>query len=104
MNRKFLARWANSRLLSFSMIIISSCQANGDTEAPVEPEENSGSLIFVGSTSVQPLANLLKDDFIEPHPQVGMEIAAGGSYVGIQVVHDGVVDFGMASRNPSKEE
>jgi phosphate transport system substrate-binding protein len=63
-----------------------------------------GKLTFAGSTTVQPLAALLGDAFQELHPKVELDIAAGGSKVGIQAIHDGTVDIGMASRALTPEE
>jgi phosphate transport system substrate-binding protein len=63
-----------------------------------------GRLTFAGSTTVQPLAKLLGDEFIAQNPQVTLEIAAGGSGVGIQAIHDGAVDIGMASRSLKENE
>ncbi|MEW5868345.1 MAG: phosphate ABC transporter substrate-binding protein [Chloroflexota bacterium] len=63
-----------------------------------------GKLTFAGSTTVQPLAAMLGDSFQKRHPQVQLDIAAGGSKVGIQAIHDGTVDIGMASRQLSSEE
>ena len=63
-----------------------------------------GRLSFAGSTTVQPLVGQLGDVFKELHPEVQLEIAAGGSVVGIQAVHEGTVDIGMASRALKPEE
>lgn len=63
-----------------------------------------GSLTFAGSTTVQPLAGMLAEVYEEKNPEVILEIAAGGSSVGIQAVHDGTADIGMASRNLKEEE
>lgn len=64
----------------------------------------SGRVTFAGSTTVQPLAAELGKRFNVTYPDVTLEIAAGGSSVGIQAIHDGTVDIGMASRRLSEEE
>jgi phosphate transport system substrate-binding protein len=64
----------------------------------------SGRITFAGSTTVQPLAAEIGQAFHEEYPDVVLDIAAGGSSVGIKAVHDGTVDVGMASRNLSTEE
>jgi phosphate transport system substrate-binding protein len=69
------------------------------TEAPL-----SGRITFAGSTTVQPLAAKLGDAFRQQHPDVTLDIAGGGSVVGIQAIHDGTVDIGMASRILRSEE
>lgn len=63
-----------------------------------------GRLTFAGSTTVQPLADKIGQVFRQRYPGVELEIAAGGSVVGIQAVHDGLVDIGMASRALTPEE
>ncbi len=63
-----------------------------------------GKLTFAGSTTVQPLVYELGNIFQENNPEILLEIAAGGSKVGIQAVHDGAVDIGMASRKLSAFE
>lgn len=63
-----------------------------------------GKLTFAGSTTLQPLVAKVGDAFQTINPQVTLDIAAGGSVVGIQAVHDGSVDIGMASRALTAEE
>lgn len=63
-----------------------------------------GRITFAGSTTVQPLADKIGQVFRQRYPGVELEIAAGGSVVGIQAVHDGIVDIGMASRALTPEE
>lgn len=63
-----------------------------------------GKLTFAGSTTLQPLVAKLGDAFQKVNPQVSLDIAAGGSVVGIQAVHDGSVDIGMASRALTEAE
>lgn len=64
----------------------------------------TGRVTFAGSTTVQPLADKIGRAFREWYPGVELDIAAGGSLVGIQAVHDGTVDIGMASRALTPEE
>ncbi len=61
-------------------------------------------ITFAGSTTVQPLADRIGQAFRERYPGVELEIAAGGTLVGVQAVHEGVVDIGMASRALTPEE
>jgi len=46
----------------------------------------------------------LGDAYRARYPGVTLDIAAGGSRVGIEAIHDGTVDIGMASRNLKPEE
>jgi hypothetical protein len=50
------------------------------------------------------LAGKLGEVFREHHPGVQLEIAAGGSVVGIQAIHEGTADIGMASRALKPDE
>lgn len=69
-------------------------------EADVAVDESvSGEISVVGSTTVQPLVEELRDAFLQRYPNVEMNVAAGGSVVGIQAVQNGETDIGMASRN-----
>ncbi len=63
-----------------------------------------GNLTFAGSTTVQPLVAKIGEAFNARYPDVALDIAAGGSSVGIQAIHEGTVDIGMASRNLTPEE
>jgi len=69
------------------------------TDTPV-----TGRITFAGSTTLQPLAHELGEAFKERYPDVELDIAAGGSVVGIQAIHNGTVDIGMASRTLKAEE
>lgn len=73
------------------------------TPIPAETEL-VGRITFAGSTTLQPLAHELGVVFKVLHPGVVLDIAAGGSVVGIQAVHEGTVDIGMASRDLKPEE
>lgn len=86
-------------------LLISSCS---EKEAQVSPTPSEspliGRLTFAGSTTMQPLVARLSDAFRQQHPQVIFEVAAGGSVVGIQAVHEGTADIGMSSRALKAEE
>lgn len=90
-------------MLFFVVWLLGGCQA-GTT--PVVPTETPlvGKLTFTGSTTIQPLAAQLGDAFHQRHPRVTLDIAGGGSLVGIQAVHEGTVDIGMASRRLTAQE
>ncbi len=64
----------------------------------------AGRITFAGSTTVQPLADKLGQAFKQHNPGVTLDIAAGGSVVGIQAIHAGTVDLGMASRALTPDE
>ncbi len=67
-------------------------------EVVVEEEALSGQLQLAGSTTVQPLAEVLAESFMEANPDVVIEIQGGGSSVGVTSAGDGTVAIGSASR------
>ncbi|MDW8068339.1 MAG: phosphate ABC transporter substrate-binding protein [Anaerolineae bacterium] len=72
--------------------------------APTRSAPIAGKLLFAGSTTMQPLVGALGEAFQKQYPGIQLEIAAGGSKVGIQAVHEGTVDIGMASRALTPQE
>ncbi len=87
-----------------ALLALEACQRQPVTTQPPTVTPLIGKLTFAGSTTLQPLIAKIGDTFQEANPQVTLDIAAGGSVVGIQAVHDGSVDIGMASRALSAEE
>lgn len=53
---------------------------------------------IVGSTSVQPIAEKLVEEYKISHPDVKINVQGGGSSLGIKTVHDGIADIGMSSK------
>lgn len=91
-------------LLLALVIVLAAC---GRTPSvPFTPTEDSltGKITFAGSTTMQPLVAKLGDEFRIIHPHVTLDIAAGGSAVGIKAIHDGTTDIGMASRALAQDE
>jgi phosphate transport system substrate-binding protein len=58
----------------------------------------SGEITVAGSTTVQPLAEVLGEAFTASHPDVRITVQGGGSSVGVKSAGEGTVDVGMASR------
>jgi phosphate transport system substrate-binding protein len=82
---------------------------SGTTPSAATPQSTAtqpiaGTITFAGSTTLQPLAHELGLAFNVEYPNVVLDIAGGGSLVGIHAVHDGTVDIGMASRSLKPEE
>lgn len=92
-------------LLFVTMLFLVGCQAAQSSSEPTSTDlPLAGKLTFAGSTTVQPLIGELGQIYHQRYPEVVLDIAAGGSVVGIQAVHDGTVDIGMASRALKAEE
>ena len=58
----------------------------------------SGALNVVGSTSIQPFAEMLAQDFNASHKEFNVEVQGGGSAQGIDNVRKAIADIGMCSR------
>jgi phosphate transport system substrate-binding protein len=70
-----------------------------------EPAESvSGQLQLAGSTTVQPLAEVLATAFMDQNSGMTIEVQGGGSSVGVTSAGEGTVAIGMASRNVKDSE
>ena len=106
-----------------AMGILTGCQGKVDTEQPIssqasssQPEssqahseeevvtELSGALTLAGSTSMEKLANALKESFMEKYNDVTVSVEFTGSGAGIEAVLAGTTDIGNSSRNLKEEE
>lgn len=72
--------------------------------AEYEGADVSGEISIVGSTSVEPLMQVLTEAYNEHNPNVTIDITAPGSGAGITAAIDGSADIGMASRELDDEE
>ncbi|MFO8009674.1 MAG: phosphate ABC transporter substrate-binding protein [Dehalococcoidia bacterium] len=59
----------------------------------------SGTIDVAGSTSVQPLAEMMAVAFMDRHQSVRVNISGGGSSAGVRACAQGAVDLGAASRD-----
>ncbi len=100
-------------LIVVGSMLFSACvpDLSVDTEQPTATEEAmssgdglSGQLQLAGSTTVQPLAEVLAEAFMADHPDVTIEVQGGGSSVGVTSAGEGTVDIGDASRNVKDSE
>ena len=74
------------------------------SEAVEEASSLSGQIQLAGSTTVQPLAEVLAEAFMTENPDVMIEVQGGGSSVGITSAGESTVDIGNASRNVKESE
>jgi phosphate transport system substrate-binding protein len=63
-----------------------------------------GGLTVAGSTSVQPIAELLADRYMAEHPGSLIDVQGGGSSAGIQAALSGAAEIGMSSRELKPDE
>jgi phosphate transport system substrate-binding protein len=57
-----------------------------------------------GSTTVLPIAQGAADSFMDANPGTNIQVAGGGSGVGVQQIGDRLVDIGMSSRDVTRDE
>jgi len=82
---------------------VTQAPAAGATKAPEATEAPAtgavaGRLSLAGSTTVQPLAEVLAEAFMDLNPGLAIEVQGGGSSVGVTSAGEGTVEIGMASR------
>ena len=65
---------------------------------------NNTGIIVAGSTSVQPYAEVLAEEYMIMHPDIVIDIQGGGSSAGIMAAQTGTSNLGMSSRVLKDEE
>ncbi len=58
----------------------------------------------VGSTSIQPFAEILAEEYMTAHAGESVEVQGGGSTAGLQAAANGLADIGMCSRSLTEDE
>ncbi|GAA4074820.1 phosphate ABC transporter substrate-binding protein [Amphibacillus indicireducens] len=83
-------------------------ESNDDAGEDDSAEEASatleGTITMAGSTSVQPLSEVLAGVFMEEHTGVRLEVSGGGSGSGITAAQENTADFGAVSREVREDE
>lgn len=77
---------------------------NGTTTETEETEGTTGTVSVVGSTTVQPVAQSIADEFASVEPGISVEVQGVGSSAGIKAAIDGTADIGASSRELKEEE
>ncbi len=67
-------------------------------------QDSSRNVCIAGSTSVQPFAEKLAEEYMREHPQIRIDIQGGGSSAGILAAQQGAADMGASSRELVKGE
>ena len=78
-------------------------QASQD-EPTEAPSTEQVTISMAGSTTVQPLAELVAEAFKASNPNVQIDVQGGGSSTGVKSAGGGTVDIGMASREVKDSE
>ena len=80
-------------ILLLTVSLVSACNAINNAE-----------IIVAGSTSVQPYAEVLAEEYMIMHPDTVIDIQGGGSSAGIMAAQTGTSNLGMSSRVLKDEE
>jgi phosphate transport system substrate-binding protein len=68
------------------------------------PGGAGGTLTLAGSTSVQPFAEKLAEEYMAMDPDRIVNVQGGGSTAGVKAAQTGAAQIGMSSRNLKEEE
>ena len=98
----FVMSEAGQAIVAEEYIPVATEEAALEEQAAMETLE--GTLTLAGSTSVQPLAEVLAEDFMAMYPDVIVEVQGGGSSAGVAAAIDGTANIGNASRNLKDSE
>jgi phosphate transport system substrate-binding protein len=67
-------------------------------------QRSKAGITLAGSTSVQPFAELLAEEYMSRHPQSHIYVQGGGSTAGIEAVRIRAANIGMSSRSLLPDE
>ena len=62
-------------------------------------QRSRAGMTVAGSTSVEPFAELLAEEYMSEHPKAHIYVQGGGSTAGIEAAISGAAHIGMSSRN-----
>ncbi|HEX2970841.1 MAG TPA: phosphate ABC transporter substrate-binding protein [Tepidisphaeraceae bacterium] len=65
---------------------------------------NAVAVNVIGSTSIQPFAEMLAEEYNKHSVQFAVDVQGGGSTAGLQAAGNGMADIGMCSRSLKPEE
>lgn len=89
-------------IFGLAAVLIIAVLAAGCTQQPGEGQKTT--LKVTGSTTVLPIAQAAADAYMDDHPMTDIQVAGGGSSVGVQSVGEGTAQIGMSSRDLKAEE
>src|SRR4030042_6730620 len=67
-------------------------------------QRSKAGITVAGSTSVEPFAELLAEEYMQLYPQSHIYVQGGGSSAGIEAVRTGAAHIGMSSRSLTEGE
>ena len=88
-------RWILGAFLALAAAVVAASLYTGWGKQRGKP------VVCIGSTSIQPLAELLAEEYCrkDKGPDCGVDVQGGGSTAGIQAILEGIADIGMCSRS-----
>ena len=94
--RRLSSKALRALVLAATMALIMPC---------IGCKDDGGRVVsVVGSTSIQPFAEFLAEQYGRKDPGLQVEVQGGGSTVGLQAVANGLAEVGMCSRALNAEE
>ncbi|MCK5036811.1 MAG: phosphate ABC transporter substrate-binding protein [Candidatus Sabulitectum sp.] len=86
------------------LTLLGACGEPGDGTTAGTESSGIVEISVVGSTTVQPLAELLSEAYEAIDPNVRVTVSGGGSSVGVKSAAEHTADIGMASREIKESE
>lgn len=91
-------------ILAGLVVIVNGFVACGSGNGEGTGSQLNGTIVLNGSTSMNKLANALREGFMTANPGVTVNVEFTGSGTGIQAAIDGTTDIGNSSRALKEEE
>lgn len=101
MNKRKIATLLVAAVMAGSLI---ACGGNQSADEGQMDTQLNGTISLNGSTSMEKLANALREGFMTANPGVTVNVEFTGSGTGIQAAIDGTTDIGNSSRALKQEE
>lgn len=90
-------------VLTFMLVVAAGCGGEAPKQQePAKPQTTE--ITIAGSTSVQPISEVLAQAFMAKNPNIKVNVQGGGSGVGIKAAQDGTANVGSSSRELKPEE
>ena len=91
--------------LGLAMALTTGVMSACGGESGNDEQKGSGeTVVIAGSTSVQPLSEVMAEEFMADNEGTSVEVQGGGSGQGIKSIQEGIADIGSLSREVKDEE
>lgn len=91
--------------LGLAMALTTGVMSACGGESGNDEQKGSGeTVVIAGSTSVQPLSEVMAEEFMADNEGTSVEVQGGGSGQGIKSIEEGIADIGSLSREVKDEE